>query len=72
MRKRPKETSSKAKTSRAVFDKGEAIKPLQIPVVADSYNFKMGAVDEGDHLIAECSGLREVRRGESRETLRAR
>ncbi|PVH69726.1 hypothetical protein DL98DRAFT_578195, partial [Cadophora sp. DSE1049] len=62
-RKRPKETSSKAKTSRAVFDKGEAVKKLAIPIVADQYNYNMGAVDEGDHLIAQKPGLREVRRG---------
>ncbi|PVH67331.1 hypothetical protein DL98DRAFT_579274 [Cadophora sp. DSE1049] len=62
-RKRPKETSSKAKTSRAVFAKGEAVKPLPIPIVADRYNYKIGAVDEGDHLIAQNPGLREIRRG---------
>ena len=62
-RKRPKETSSKAKTSRVVFGPKEAVKKLAIPVVADRYNYKMGAVDEGDHLIAQKPSLREVRRG---------
>jgi hypothetical protein len=62
-RKRPKETSSKAKTSRAVFAEGEAVKKLPIPIVADSYNHKMGAVDVGDQLIAQNPGLRHVRRG---------
>jgi hypothetical protein len=42
-RKRPKETSSKAKTSRVPFGE-EAIKELSIPVITDEYNHQMGAV----------------------------
>jgi hypothetical protein len=64
LRKRPKETSSKAKTSRVPF-REEAIKELSIPVIADAYNYHMGAVDEFDHLIAQNPGLRLVRRGGS-------
>jgi hypothetical protein len=51
LRKRPKETSSKAKTIREPFGK-EAIKVLLIPVIIDGYNYYMGAVDEFDYLIA--------------------
>jgi Transposase IS4 len=63
-RKRPKETSSKAKTSRVPFGE-EAIKELSIPVITDEYNHQMGAVDEFDHLTAQNPGLRPVRRGGS-------
>jgi hypothetical protein len=62
-RKRPKETSSKAKTSRAPFSDGEAVKELWIPAIADGYNYNMGAVDEFDHLVAQNHGLRHVERG---------
>jgi hypothetical protein len=64
LRRRPKETSSKAKTSRVPFGK-EAVKELSIPVITDEYNHHMGAVDEFDHLTAQNSGLRPVRRGGS-------
>jgi hypothetical protein len=62
LRKRPKETSSKAKTSRVPFGE-EAVKELSIPVITDEYNYHMGAVDEFDHLTAQNPGLRPVRRG---------
>jgi len=62
-RKRPKETSSKAKTARAPFSDGEAVKVLSIPAIADGYNYNMGAVDEFDHLTAQNAGLRHVERG---------
>jgi hypothetical protein len=62
LRKRPKETSSKAKTSRVPFGE-EAIKELSIPAIADEYNYHMGAVDAFDHLTAQNAGLRPVRRG---------
>jgi hypothetical protein len=62
-RKRPKETSSKAKTSRVPFKGGEAEKDLWIPEVTDFYNHFMGAVDEVDHLTAMNAGLRHVERG---------
>ncbi len=51
LRRRPKETSSKAKTSRVPF-REDAIKELSIPVITDEYNYHMGAVDEFDHLTA--------------------
>ena len=38
LRKRPKETSSKAKTTRVPFSK-EAIKELSIPAITDKYNY---------------------------------
>jgi len=62
LRKRPKETSSKAKTSRIPFG-GASEKELEIPKVANSYNYCMGAVDEFDHLTSQNAGLRHVERG---------
>jgi hypothetical protein len=62
LRKRPKETSSKAKTARAPFGR-DAVKELLIPAIVDGYNYHMGAVDEFNHLIAQNAGLRHVRRG---------
>ncbi|CZT13758.1 uncharacterized protein RCO7_07121 [Rhynchosporium graminicola] len=62
LRKRPKETSSKAKTSRVPF-KGQPEVWLYIPIIADCYNYGMGGVDEFDHLIAQNAGLRHVERG---------
>jgi hypothetical protein len=64
LRKRLKETSFKAKTSRVPF-KEEAIKELNIPVITDVYNYYMGAIDEFDHLTAQNHGLRPVKRGGS-------
>ncbi|PMD62434.1 uncharacterized protein K444DRAFT_509449, partial [Hyaloscypha bicolor E] len=61
LRKRPKETSSKAKTARVPFG-SQATKVLSIPAIADGYNYHMGAVDEFDHLTAQNAGLRHVRR----------
>jgi hypothetical protein len=51
LRRRPKETSSKAKTARAPFSK-EAIKELSIPAIADWYNYYIRAVNKFNHLIA--------------------
>jgi hypothetical protein len=51
-RKGPKETSSKAKTTRAPFAEDEVVKELSIPLVADRYKYNMGAIDEFDHLTA--------------------
>jgi hypothetical protein len=51
LRKRPKETSSKAKTARALFSK-EAIKELSIPAITDRYNYDIRAVDEFNYLTA--------------------
>ena len=64
LKRRLKETSSKAKTSRVPFGK-EAIKELNIPVITDEYNHHIGAVDEFDHLTTQNSGLRPVKRGGS-------
>ena len=62
LRKRPKVTSSKAKTSRVPFGRS-ATKILSIPAVADRYNYNIGAVNEFDHLTAQNAGLRHVKRG---------
>jgi hypothetical protein len=62
LRKRPKETSSKAKTIRKPFGK-EPVKVLSIPVIADRYNYYMGAVNEFDYLTTQNAGLRHVERG---------
>jgi hypothetical protein len=51
LRKRLKETSFKAKTSRVPF-REDPVKELSIPVITDAYNYHMGTVDEFDHLIA--------------------
>ncbi|PMD53552.1 uncharacterized protein K444DRAFT_541325, partial [Hyaloscypha bicolor E] len=61
-RKRPKETSSKAKTVRIPFG-NQAIKTLSIPAIADRYNYYMGAVNEFDYLTAQNASLRHVERG---------
>jgi hypothetical protein len=53
LRKRPKETSSKAKTARKPFGK-EPVKVLSIPAIADRYNY---------HMAAQNPGLRHVERG---------
>jgi hypothetical protein len=62
LRRRPKETSSKAKTSRIPFS-NYAIKVLLIPAIADRYNYHIGAINEFDHLTAQNASLRHVRRG---------
>lgn len=61
-RKRPKETSSKAKTSRKKFGK-HATKVLEILLLYDKYNYNMGAVDQHDNLATRNPGLRPIRRG---------
>jgi hypothetical protein len=61
-RKRPKETSSKAKTSRIPF--GDLPKKrLMIPQLYDGYNHNMGAVDEHDNMASRNAGLRPIVRG---------
>lgn len=60
-RKKPKETSSKAKPARAPLTDDEATKELSIALIADQYNYKMGAVDQFDHLTSRNAGLRQVR-----------
>jgi hypothetical protein len=51
LRKRLKETSFKAKTTRVLFDK-DLIKGLSIPAIIDGYNYHIGAINEFDYLIA--------------------
>jgi hypothetical protein len=63
-RRRPKATSSKAKTARVPFG-SESRKDLPIPVLFDEYNHQIGAVDRADQLFAVHSGLRIIRRGGS-------
>jgi hypothetical protein len=62
LRKRPRETSSKARTAREPFG-NSAVKELEIPAIADGYNYYMGTVDEFDYLTAQNAGLRHVKRG---------
>jgi hypothetical protein len=51
LRKRPKETSSKSKTTRKPFS-NKATKELSIPIVLDGYNYHIEAVNEFNYLIA--------------------
>jgi hypothetical protein len=51
IRKRPKKTSSKAKTAQKLFG-NNTIKELSIPAVADHYNHFMGTLDKFNHLTA--------------------
>jgi len=62
LRKRPKETSSKAKTTRIPFS-SQAIKVLSIPVIIDGYNYHIGVVNEFDYLTTQNTGLRHMERG---------
>jgi len=62
LKKRPKETSSKAKTFKVPFGH-DAVKELLIPAIANGYNYHMGAVDEFNHLTAQNASLRHVKRG---------
>jgi hypothetical protein len=61
-RRRPKETSSSAKTARIPFG-DQPCKVLAIPIVVDDYNYHMGYVDQGDQLSAGNGGLRRIKRG---------
>jgi hypothetical protein len=61
-RKRPKETSSAARTARKPFG-NSPIKNLRIPTVYNDYNHNMGGVDIADQLREGMSGLRRIRRG---------
>ncbi len=47
--KRPKETSSKAKTLRVPF-REEAIKELSIPIIIDIYNYYIGVINKFNYL----------------------
>jgi hypothetical protein len=62
VRKRPKETSTSAKTARVPFG-DQPTKALEIPEVYNFYNHKMGAVDIADQLAATDYGCRRIRRG---------
>jgi hypothetical protein len=62
LRKRPKKTSSKAKTARVPFG-DQATKELEIPKIYDFYNHNMLAVDVADQLAASNAGYRRIRRG---------
>jgi hypothetical protein len=50
LRKRSKETSSKAKTSRVPF-KEDLVKELSIPAIANAYNYYIRAINEFNYLI---------------------
>jgi hypothetical protein len=63
LRRRPKDTSSKARTTRAPFGKDESVKELSILMIADEYNYNIGTVNEFDHLTAQNASLRHVKRG---------
>jgi hypothetical protein len=62
-RRKPKSSSTSAKTARAPFGPDEYIKAMSIPLFYDLYNYNMNAVDRADQLAANNSGLRHVRRG---------
>ncbi len=56
LRRRPKETSSKAKTLRVPFGK-EPIKELSIPTIIDKYNYYIGTINAFNHLTAQNARL---------------
>jgi hypothetical protein len=62
LQKRPKKTSSKAKTARIPFG-DKATKELEIPKIYDFYNHNMLAVDVADQLAASNTGYQRIRRG---------
>ena len=62
VRKRPKKTSSKARTARVPFG-DQPTKELEIPELYDCYNHNMLAVDVADQLASSNSGRRRIKRG---------
>ena len=62
LRRRPKKTSSMAKTARVPFG-DQPTKVLPIPQLYDSYNHNMLAVDVADQLASSNAGYRRIRRG---------
>ena len=63
LKKRLKETSSKAKTSHKPFKEGETIKNLQIPTIADLYNYNISAINKFNYLTAQNASLQLIKRG---------
>jgi hypothetical protein len=61
-RKRPRESSSKAKTARKPFG-NKAEKKLPVPESYDAYNHNIGGVVQADQLKAHNNGERLMRRG---------
>ena len=57
LRKRPKETSSKARTSRVPFG-NDYEKERWIPTITNYYNYRIGQVDKVNHLTAQNNSLR--------------
>jgi hypothetical protein len=62
VRKRPKKTSSKAKTARVPFG-DQPTKELEIPELYDCYNHNMLAIDVADQLASSNSGKQRIKRG---------
>jgi hypothetical protein len=62
IRKRPKATSTSAKTARKPFG-DQVTKELEIPEPYYAYNHYMNGVDIADQLAASNSGKRRIRRG---------
>ena len=61
LRRRPKETSSSAKTARQSFN--DTTKELEIPEVYHQYNYNMLGIDVADQLAGSNNGNRRIRRG---------
>jgi hypothetical protein len=62
LRRRPKETSTSAKTARKPFG-NQTTKRLEIPDAYNQYNHNMLAIDVADQMAASNSGRRRIRRG---------
>jgi hypothetical protein len=62
VQRRPKKTSTNAKTARVPFG-DQPTKELEIPKVYHEYNHKMLEVDMADQLASLNSGQRRIRRG---------
>ena len=61
IRKRPKETSFKAKTAREPFG-NNIIKELFISIVINRYNYYLGIINEFNYLIAQNASLYYIKR----------
>jgi hypothetical protein len=59
IRKRPKITSTFAKTAQKPFE-NKAIKKLPIPKLINNYNHNINAVDRADQLRASKPGIRQI------------